>query len=386
MQSCFRSWSRSSSQSRSAPASPSRHNSASTLASTSTSSFTLSQTHFNSYFGTIPEESDQQLTTQSEGRSGEGHEKATDVSVSNGQEDNCASGAATVQTISNKSRIHLGNRTLRRRSSPLIHSMVKPRLAAEQGSSEDHECSEKYEDALQDGKRYIEGPQVPVSAISSELSEEEKSKLVAEPNPLRSLAESRRLLATSSTHSLSFANHERDDGDDGVDCQSQNNDDVNQKSWARGLEDQQSTSILLKSDLHDKKAVRINTTSSLGLTSPLSSAPSDRPRRTSSAPETPMMKEYCTNSNEIHSADWSQGSLNQIKVKRSSGNLTQKKVRLLSTDKYSEDNDEEANCSYEDEGRVVILYSWKSAVSDNFLETNEQTGWYRQQSVIDASL
>ena len=321
---------------------------------------------------------------QSEERPDEKNRNIHGASVASKGDD---TGAVPVHLSRDRSRAYEGRRTLRRRSTPSIMSIVRPRLAIGIASSERVAHSEVFEDAMQPREQAAISPEAssdccPKKVVStfnfgstSSHGCEKELKLITESNPLRSLAKSRRLLASSSFNSLSFV--DCGNGDNcGVDGNNGHQEEVNEESHVRTSEDQQIKTILLKSDLHDKRAVRMHATSSSPLASPITSAPSERPRRASSAPETSVVN-GCSKSNKKACIDyWSQRSAGKLNTRRSSYSLMQRKVALLSANEYDDNDNDEEEYSDENEENVIILRSWKTTVSGNVLsETDKETGW-----------
>ena len=378
----------------SAPPSPQRPNSVSTVASASTSSSSLSQTQFNNYFSTIPEEGNPQTVMQSDERADLREDMAPDTSPARTDHDGNGHMAANMSTSLGNITVHGRRHALRRRSQPIISGSPRPKLAIARRSSEKLDHSEHCERNI-DSERQTGtcdrnsgdccSSKAAFTSCSGSMSThkfENESTFIAGPNPLRSLAMSRRLLASSSFTSPSFVSLKRDDG-----CSTHHNSDgnfeeSNEKIQFRGIEDRQNATILLKSDLHDKKAVRLHTASSSLLASPTSFNLYDRLRRTWSAPAT--SDKYCheTDSCNAYVGNSAQASAEKTDIRQSPYNMVKRCIALSEAAKDDNNNDDGEDCgdNEDDIESITFLRSWRTSCSGDrhgfHPEIGKRTGWY----------
>lgn len=375
------------------PPSPQRLNSVSTMASESTSSPPLPQTRLNSYCGAIPEEDD----VQTEMRDGEraslrGGIALSDSSARTGDDDDKHI-AANMPKSFGDNPVSEGKRALRRRSKPIISGSTRPWLANARHSSEKLNYPESSEDTIdferktrtgdQTGKDCCSEKAVFDASFGSRSSRrfENDLTLVVESNPLRSLAMSRRLLASSSFNSLSFVSFKQDD-----DCSMNHGSDRNieengEKKQIRGIEDRQNATVLLKSDLHDKKAVRLHTTSSWLSISPAGLNPYDRLRRTSSAPVTSDIYDYEPSRHDVCVSSLPPELADRFDMRQPSCNTVERYNSQYEAAKHEDNNDDEKDCDNQEDDveSITFIRSWRTSNSGDrhgsCPETGKRTGW-----------
>ena len=301
--------------------------------------------------------------------------------------------ATNSPTSSRDSPVLERRRALRRRSKPILTGSIRPRLAIERRSSEKLDYPKSSGDIagseretksnVQTSDKCCSRKAAFTSCFGSKSPRRFENELtfVAEPNPLRSLAMSRRLLASSSFNSLSFVSFKHDD-----DCSTHHGRDRNLKvdnGKAQIRCSRQYATVSLKSDLHDKKAVRLHATSSSLLGSPTGLNPFDRLRRTSSAPVTLNKYDNETGTNDAYIANSAQDSVEKPNTNQPSCCIVARCITLPNAAKDDDNKDDEEAYRIDDnddDGKsITFLHSWRTSSSgDRYSlspETEKMTGW-----------